>query len=85
VRSSAPFFCETNQARGVRRCARKWGRWLGPSGGTETVGDVRIDDRRWRRLRVPTMNSSAARRCLGEGAKGVEGGEAGLFIAGFKL
>jgi hypothetical protein len=48
------------------------GRWLCPSGGAETVRGTGINDRRWWRLRVPTMNSSTAHRCLGEGAKGVE-------------
>jgi hypothetical protein len=30
------------QARGVRRCAREWGRCLGPRGGTVTFGGVGI-------------------------------------------
>jgi hypothetical protein len=40
---------------------------------------------RRRNLQTPTTNSAAARQCFQEGAKGVEGGNLGVFMGGFNL
>jgi hypothetical protein len=70
------------QNKGVARCARKWGRWLGPSGGADTAGGVKIDDRRRRHLQILMINFIGSCRFLRERRKGNEGGELGPFIGG---
>jgi hypothetical protein len=80
--SSSSIYCTKGQNEGVTRCARKWGRWLGPSGGADTVGGVEIDDRRRRRLQIPTRNLIGLGRFSRERRKGSEGGVLGPFIGG---
>jgi hypothetical protein len=80
--SGSSIYCTKGQNEGVTRCARKWGRWLGPSGGADTVGGVKIDDRRWRHLRIPTRNLVGLGRFSRVRRKGSKGGVLGPFIGG---
>jgi hypothetical protein len=79
--SDSSIYYAKGQTEGVTRCARKWGRWLGPSGGADTVGGVKIDDWRWRCLRIPMRNLVGLGRFSRERRKGSEGG-VGPFIGG---
>jgi hypothetical protein len=80
--SGSSIYCAKGKNKGVTRCTRKWGRWLGPSGGADTVGGVEIDDRRRRCLWIPTRNFVGSCRFSRERRKGNEGGELGPFIGG---
>jgi hypothetical protein len=80
--SGSLIYCTKGRNEDVTRCARKWGRWLGPRGGAETFGGVGIGGRRQRRLRIPTRNLVRLGRFSRARGKGSEGGDAGLFIAG---
>jgi hypothetical protein len=68
--------------RGCHKVRQEVGRWLGPSGGADTVGGVEINDRRRRRLRILMRNLVGLGRFLRERRKGSEGGVLGPFIGG---